>query len=467
MKYQVADEIEILRRDGKSIVFNAKSVNPVFLPDEGTQLLEIIENLKKLGEISFDSLPEECTNEIFDFLATHSLIVPVLDNEMLQQQKCCKCSSVTGKSNSRSVYLLLTQSCNQACIYCLNGKETYQKAKQLMMSEEIAYKSLDTTMDSLTDDGRMEVVLFGGEPLMNWGLAKKILHYCEEELLPKNPNKSAHYHLTTNLTLFPPDLIEYTKKFNITYLVDIDGPEEIHDYTRPFINGKGSFKTTANNIKKLKEAGIDVALRATVTSHNVERMVEVAKTHKELGANSSAFVPLNPVDSDINLLEMNLCPDTEKLAQGLKDIFHSGIWPTENLYPFNEYTERLQPGFKNLWGCGAPFGNTPVITYDGQIYSCIYLVGNSTYKVGHVNNDDFPRQDVLNMMMETVNIDNRESCKQCSFRYLCGGGCPVGVFSVASNPEATDELKEYVQQIACTVSETVLEELFWNIAKEL
>jgi len=35
-----------------------------------------------------------------------------------------------------SLYLLLSQSCNLGCIYCLNGKRTYRTGRNLQMAEE-------------------------------------------------------------------------------------------------------------------------------------------------------------------------------------------------------------------------------------------------------------------------------------------------------------------------------------------
>ena len=466
MSFTVAEEMVVLRKKRERIIFNARQVNPVYFPKGGDKIIELLKELKNSG--SFTSPDNEIyPPELIDFLKFHSIIVPQNQQNEIAKTGCGECNSQAGLSHHRSVYLLLSHSCNQACIYCLNGIKTYQKKKSIVMSEEVAFKSLKNTFNTISENGRMEIVFFGGEPLMNWPLAKKIIDYSENTLLKENKTKRIVYHLTTNLTLFPSDLIETAKKYNMTFLVNIDGPEDIHNKTRPFTDGGKSFYITAKNIEKLVKNGINVALRATVTKHNVERMVDVTKTHKELGGSGSAFVPLNPVDSDIKLLSMSLCPSAKKFEKGLKDVLHSGIWKIKELYPYNEYEARLNPMYKNKWGCGAPFGNTPVITAEGEIYSCIYLVGNKKYELGNITSDDFPRQNVVSHMLDIVNVDMRNECKECSFRYLCGGGCPVGVFSIAHNPKAGKKMKDYVHKIACTVSKTVLSELIWHMAGRL
>lgn len=455
MEFFVAREIVTLKHGRERIIFNAELVNPIYFPRGGDKILNLLNELK--SSEPFISPPVVCSNELFDFLTFHSLLVPGHTDKM--QHNCNECGLT--HSGQKSIYLLLSHSCNQSCIYCFNGTNTYNRDKHIMMSEEIAFAAIRDTFATVSD--RLEIVFFGGEPLLNWQLAKKIINYCENKVLPENPNKSIAYHLTSNLTIFPDDLIETAKKYKMTFLVDVDGPEEIHNKTRPFIDGKGTFKKTSENIYKLVESGVKVSLRATVTSHNDSFMMDIAKTHKELGGESCAFVPLNPVDSDDNILPVSLCPSPKKFAGGLKEVFHSKIWPIKDLYPFNEYMGRLKPLYKNQWGCGAPFGNTPVITASGEIFSCIYLVGNKKYQTGHVCSGDYPRQDVISYMLDMVNVDNRSDCRTCGYRFLCGGGCPVGVFSIDGNISAGAGIKKYVKQMACTVSKTVLTELLWDL----
>ncbi len=455
---KVAGEIVVLKHGRERIIFNAELVNPIYFPRGGDKILRLLNELK--SSEPFTSPPQFCSNELFDFLIFHSLLVP--DDAGKIEHNCNECGQT--HSGQKSLYLLLSHSCNQSCIYCFNGINTYNRDRHIMMSEEIAFAAIKETFATVSD--RLEIVFFGGEPLLNWQLAKKIINYCEKNILPGNPDKSIAYHLTSNLTIFPDDLIDTAKRYKMTFLVDIDGPEEIHNKTRPFIDGSGSFGITAENIRKLVASGIKVSLRATVTSHNDSFMTDIAKTHKELGGESCAFVPLNPVDSDDNILPISLCPSPKKFASGLKEVFHSKIWPIKDLYPFNEYMGRLQPLYRNQWGCGAPFGNTPVITASGEIFSCIYLVGNKKYRLGHISSGDYPRRDVISYMLDTVNVSSRSDCRTCGYRFLCGGGCPVGIFSIEGNRNARAGIKRYVKQMACTVSKTVLRELLWDLRQK-
>jgi uncharacterized protein len=216
----------------------------------------------------------------------------------------------------------------------------------------------------------------------------------------------------------------------------------------------------------LVDNGFEVGLRATVTRFNHDRMLEVTRTHKELGGSASAFVPVNAIDSDESYIPFDLCPSPALYRQGLKDVYRSGIWPVRSLSPFNEFYTRLKPGFKMTCACGAPWGNTPVVTADGRIFSCIYLVGINKFKVGDIYSEGYPEEKVIGQMLEKAAVDNNNTCRSCGLRYLCGGGCPVGTFLILGNPHVPAVVKNYTRRIACVTSKTVLTELLWDLGRK-
>lgn len=463
--FKVADGVAALERAGEHIIFNPGQVNPVFLPRGGEEAMALLRTLREMGHLT-NSIGDLCPPHLFDFFLAHSLIVPIAPPAPAAGH--CHRSSGGGLAPARSVYLLLTHACNQACLYCLNGQSTYHEAPTLIMSATVAHDALGTIARSITANGTLNIVFFGGEPLLNWPLAKEVIRYCEEALKPAHPGQTFTYHVTTNLTLFPDDLIAMARHHAITFLVDIDGPADLHDRIRPLkSSGRhgSSFRKSADHIARLRDAGLEVALRATVTSHNHHRLLEVSETHQALGGTGSAFVPLNAVDSDEWIMPFELCPDPARYAEGLRQIYREQIWPVTALFPFSEYRSRLQPNYRSGVACGAPLGNTPVITADGRIFSCIYLVGSERFALGDLAHNDFPRPAVMAEMQAIAGSPTRPECADCEFRQLCGGGCPVGKFLIADNPRATPAIRRYTQDVVCATSKTVLTELLWDQAK--
>ena len=107
-----------------------------------------------------------------------------------------------------------------------------------------------------------------------------------------------------------------------------------------------------------------------------------------------------------------------------------------------------------------------MVATNGKIFSCIYLVNQPRFEIGDVHGGEFPKPEAVQRMMEAVDIDRRPRCQACGFRYLCGGGCPVGLFSIADNPNAPAFVKDYTERMACAAAQPVLEELMWDMTRQ-
>ncbi len=455
------------KKNNSLLLLNGMTIKPILIKKGKKIVLNLLSDVNKI---------EREDEELFNFLLYHNIIVDDNDREdyrirhdsgcrinaAVSRDVCAKCVNIKQRI---SLYILLSQGCNLGCVYCLNGEKTYKKSRYPMMKENVAYKGIERVAQTVIPGGTLEIVFFGGEPLLNWNLAKKIIIYCEEKIKKLLKIK---YHLTSNLTLLPSDLIEWAKKYNISFLCNIDGYEKLHNLTRPYKNGKGSYKTTAKNIEKIRKAGLGVALRATITSRNMNYIKETAICHKELGGIGSAFVSVNAVNSDEFILSKSLLPNPDIVARGLSELVESNIWSKDKIFPFNEFIKRIKPYERNIWGCGAPHGNTPVLDINGDIYACIYLVGINRYRLGNAFSDDqYPDRKIVKEMMDIIDIDNSPECKDCKLKYMCGGACPVGRFTIQGNPTADEEVIRYTREVACKTNKAMIEEALWFHAEKL
>lgn len=447
------------------LLANYTDLRPLYIKKGRKYIANFLKAASELG--SYKKITDVFPHEInlLDTLLNHGIIVPYGFKRDSNFQKPSE-KLEFGNRKSMSLYLLISQSCNMGCVYCLNGTKTYKKDKNLLMSKEIAFRSVERCLDSLISGGRLQIIFFGGEPLLNWPLAKEIIIYCENYLKGKYPEKKIKYHITSNLSLFPTDLIEWARRFNITFLCDIDGPEKIHNICRPFKDGRSSHQTITRNVKHLVAAGLKVDLRATITALNQDHLLEITKHHKAIGGKSSAFVTVNPVNSDEVILSERLLPSPQKVSKGMVQIFNSKIWETRAMFPFNQYASTLLPGAKTCHACGAPYGNTPVVDVNGAVFPCIYLVGIKRFYLGNVLKGNYPDKEVLNRMYNLLHVDQREQCQSCSWRYMCGGGCPIGRLTVLDNPLASKKVRNYCNRMNCEMVQTVLQLLLWDKAKD-
>jgi len=460
-RVKLTENLLVFEKDGMMVLVNGAEMRPLLVRRGGGFIRRFVADADQIGETA-EILRRYRDEPLLQTLLGHRILVAEDDPE---QYPPVNCGRHAGPRAGMSLYLLLSQGCNLRCLYCLNGEETYRRSAGVLMSEEVAFRAVEMCLEKLAPGGELEIVFFGGEPLLNWPLAKTTILYCEELLREKFPDRSWRYHLTSNLTFLPTDFVEWAKRYRISILCDVDGPASLHNQTRPFKNGKGSHRRITENISRLRREGIAVALRSTVTARNVDHMVAVAEHHRELGGAGCAFVPVNAVTSDEEILPAALLPDPARYAAGLKAVFESGLWEAERLFPFNQYLQMLKPGVRMALPCGAPYGNTPVVDAHGDIYACIYLVGIKAYKIGSVfAKEGFPNESVTARMMEVLSVDNIPECRRCGFRYICASGCPVGKLLIEGNPKASQEVVRYTKEIKCAGIRAVVESLLWHYA---
>lgn len=363
-----------------------------------------------------------------------------------------------------SLYLLVTHACNLACVYCFNGDASYQRSCPPAMRDETADAAVDWALRRLDPHGTLEIVFFGGEPLLRWPLVRRVVDRCEQTLRSRHPNVTFHYHLTSNLTSLPRDLIEVARRVSMTFLCDVDGPQEVHDRLRPHAKGRASHEATARVIRALTDAGLAVSLRATVTSANAVDLGAVVAHHRHLGGCSSALVPLNPIDSDQVAVPERWLADPGCLASGLAAAFEDRAFPADALHPFSEALPRVARRERRRIACGAPYGCTPVVDAAGDLYPCIYFVGIPWLRMENVLAPEPARaHGVLSQLLASLDVDATE-CRTCGIRYLCSGGCPAMRVLARGRPDLLP-MQRYARDCSCAVGRTVTEKLLWSEAR--
>lgn len=148
------------------------------------------------------------------------------------------------------ITLQITQNCNLRCTYCIYSENLnlgQRSHSQNVMSFETAQKSLDFYRNHSIDSEQISIGFYGGEPLMEFELIKKIVRYSESIF----EGRKIIYSVTTNATLLTDTIIEYLVENRFNVLVSLDGPKEIQNRNRKFPSGQGSFDIAISNIRKL------------------------------------------------------------------------------------------------------------------------------------------------------------------------------------------------------------------------
>jgi len=108
------------------------------------------------------------------------------------------------------ITLQVTQDCNLRCKYCIYSEEHSQGQRShstKTMSWESAKRAIDFLREHSVDSPNVNVGLYGGEPLLEFDLVKKIVEYSKECF----EGKELTFNMTTNGTLLTDEMILYRK----------------------------------------------------------------------------------------------------------------------------------------------------------------------------------------------------------------------------------------------------------------
>lgn len=146
----------------------------------------------------------------------------------------------------QKVTLQLTQNCNFRCAYCHytsnDGSQRTHSNKR--MSIEVAKAAILYLRDHSIDTPSVYIGFYGGEPLLEFPLLKEVVAFCERQM----KGKEIHYTVTSNGTLLTDEIIEFFSAHKFSLTISLDGPREIHNRSRVFNGGKGSFDTVIEKL---------------------------------------------------------------------------------------------------------------------------------------------------------------------------------------------------------------------------
>ncbi|RPJ44010.1 MAG: radical SAM protein, partial [Chloroflexi bacterium] len=168
--------------------------------------------------------------------------------------------------------LVLTRGCNMACRYC---DFAAPKHTSPVMDLDTARAAIDVYLDRLVAEGgnHAELHLFGGEPFF----APRVVHFAAAYFQAR----TAELGLTTRLEaitngLFNQNMARWVARTFDTVFLSLDGPRDIQDSYRPALGGNSAFEVIQANSRLFSEEGIELILRACVTSETVGRLPEIA-----------------------------------------------------------------------------------------------------------------------------------------------------------------------------------------------
>ena len=330
----------------------------------------------------------------------------------------------------KALCLHIAHDCNLACRYCFAEEGEYH-GRRALMTYEVGKQALDFLIANSGSRRNLEVDFFGGEPLMNWQVVKDLVAYGREQ--EKIHNKNFRFTLTTNGVLLNDEVQEFVNKEMSNVVLSIDGRKEVHDYMRPFRNGRGSYELELPKFEKLAQSRNHEKyyVRGTFTRNNKDFSNDVLHL-ADLGFKQISVEPVVAQPTDDYAIREEDLPilkeEYDKLAVEMIKRKKEG-----KAFNFFHFMIDLQGGpcvAKRLSGCGSGTEYLAVTPW-GDLYPCHQFVGNEKFLMGNV--DTGVVRDDIRDEFKCCNVYAKDKCKKCFAKFYCSGGCAANSYNFHGN----------------------------------
>ena len=358
----------------------------------------------------------------------------------------------------KALCLHIAHTCNLNCSYCFASQGKYH-GDRAVMSYEVGKRALDFLIENSGKRRNLEVDFFGGEPLLNFDVVKRLVEYARS--VEGKHGKNFRFTLTTNGLLIDDDVIEFANKEMSNVVLSLDGRREIHDRFRVDYQGRGSFDRIVPKFKKLVDArgGKNYYMRGTFTHANPDFLEDI-KAMLDLGFTELSMEPVVCAAGDPSELTAEdaviVKEQYEKLAELMLERHREG-----RDFTFYHYMIDLKGGpciYKRISGCGSGTEYMAVTPW-GDLYPCHQFVGDEAFKLGDIylgvtnteKQDEFAR----------CNVYARPECRDCWARLYCSGGCAANAYHATGSVTGIYEkgCDLFKKRMECAIMLAVAKEL--------
>ncbi len=359
-------------------------------------------------------LENDSQKEIFNLLSMSKKIEDIFKNfeeedilNVLTQIEAKKfeIEEMNDEERTKGAYIYLTNECNLTCSHCYmnSGK----KNKNELTTEEIKKLLLALNKKMYT-----HITFTGGEVFL-----KKEF----DSILKFSKKLGLKNIVLTNWTLATKKMISELAPFIDEVQVSIDGYDE---KTNSEIRGKGNFNLAKQAVENFLENGVKTVIAITPQYENLsEKLDGYKKFSKDL---LEKFEKNFKIKFSLELLDgRDFKSDIDKNKKYNFQLSRL----IDEIYP-NEKINNFALNYENggyIINCG--YGEL-TFSSNGDIFMCSLI--EKIDKINNVRNINFDLsevEDLTKKVKDNTSSLNIKPCKNCSLKYICGGGCRIKYLS--------------------------------------
>jgi len=362
--------------------------------------------------------------------------------------------------------VVLTFRCNSRCVYC-HSVPKLPDEKKFDLDEDTAKSIVDFILTSPSDS--LIIEFQGGEPLLNFDVIKSIIEYATEQ--SKIKKKKVVFSLVSNLTLMDEEILKFLMRNNVIGLsTSLDGPKEVHDKNRKYINDSGTYDNVVYWIKRIKtefKQYFSLNALTTITKYSLPYANEIPQELFDLGFSGIWLRFLNNLGFAHNIWGKIGYTSQDFLSFYKKSLEHilklnekryfAEMWA---VYIGKKILQKKDPMLVDFQSpCGAGIGQL-VYDHKGDIFTCdeAKILGD-TFKLGNVRENTL--KEVINhpTVVSMMNISSKFPliCDSCVWSPYCGV-CPVNFYMTQENivPKLSGEFR-------CNILGEIIKTIFQKI----
>lgn len=369
----------------------------------------------------------------------------------------------TKKSNRKRITVIAkpTHECNFKCRYCYNAAENLEKGRMNKSTLRRMMERLASYFDEV------KLIWHGGEPVLMGSEFYESVRDLQKEIDPKKFVNG----IQTNASLLTEQLLLFFKKEDFNIGISIDGPKHLHDLTRIYPDGRGTFDDVMKSVNLMKEKSMRTGAICVLSKCNIGNIDEIYDFFKAnqigLKANPLVYSGRAKKNADLSITPL-------EYANAIIRLFHRTFFDESLKIDVDPIEDSIDNFLTNDPHDCTSTGNCSEsyigIDSVGDVYPCGRWTGLKEFRYGNINKntmEDILESRIRQYLIKRKEVMNNGECNPCGLKELCNGGCMHNAYETTGNAYERDNYCEGYKMINDTIFKSVKDQLKLAAKEEL